>query len=1160
MTDSSGSSGLIGRKIGQYTVTAILGTGGMASVYRARQESVSRDVAIKVMATNLAENPEFIKRFEREARTFAALDHPNIVKLFDYGQSEGLVYLVMQLMTGGSLLQLVNQGPMPRDRVVRITTQLADALDYAHEQGLIHRDLKPANILLDARGNALLTDFGIAKLITQNSVNLTATGLVMGTPTYMSPEQWQGAALDARSDLYALGVIIYEMLAGQTPFRADTPFALMHKHVFESAPPIRTYRPDIPDSVNYVLDRALAKSPGDRFGTAGELALNLAEAMGPLQPAASSRQHVIPSDATSPYLSPVTPPGTASGGSSGTPPGRTPILGSPVSPTPTSGSSTVRQSENTYSFPAVTPARRGLDPRLLLGLGAVALVAIVIIAFLATRGGGGDTTPTIEATSAVAVQPTDGSIVIENGTPTPTTESTTEPAAATNTEAANTPTGEPATPTEAATSGALIVENTATPTYTPSETADVQATQGAIDLATANAGATETANAVASFTLTPTDTDTPQPTATSTFTPTFTETPTATFTLTPTFTFTPTSTFTPSATPTETATPTPTRVPPGPITLANVSAVQQIGTAGKGTLDSVAYSSQGDIAISGGFGITLYPRSNGTPLQLEGPTALVGRIAFSPDATMLASVDKDGAIWQFEIPSGKQMRKVGQYTGEMQAVAFSPDSKRLATGGLDQIVRVWDAATGDLIRELVGHQGRPWAVAFAPDGNLLASAGADNVVRLWNVSTGAQIGLLSGHTNFVFDLDFSPDGTHIVSGSRDATVRVWEVATQNEVLQMLHDADVWAVHYTPDGSQIISASWDATIRVWDANSGAEIHRFTGHNGRINYATVTTDGSRILSVGYDGTLRAWQISTGQSQTLLEGYSATYYGVDISPDGSMVAAASWDRHAHVWDLTTGTKISDSQAELAGLGFDVAFSPDSSTLAFVGGGDKIYLIDPRTGETKLELQREGYQTQSVAFSPDGTLLAVGVFTSETDTNNIWLYDLNTSQWREPLASHNGVIWGVTFSPDGSILASIGRDGSTLLWDVAAGTLLRPLQVSSAEVIGVAFSHSGKYLATAGGDKIVRLWEVETGNLVWLNSDFDEFNTRIAFTADDSVLAVTNANGTVSILDVATGDRVALLPGQGFVAEDVVFSPDGKILASVGWDGIIRLWGIPE
>src|SRR5579859_6499172 len=202
---------LIGQRLGQYEILSLVGKGGMAMVYRARQASIERDVAIKVMKPDLADAEDFVRRFQREAKAIASLSHPFILKVFDYGQQGDLVYLVMELLRGGSLSDLIRQQSLSPDAASRILEQVASALDYAHERGIIHRDLKPHNVLLDEKGNAHLTDFGIAKILGTN-VTVTQSGLVMGTPAYMSPEQWQGKPLDARVDIYALGVMLYEML------------------------------------------------------------------------------------------------------------------------------------------------------------------------------------------------------------------------------------------------------------------------------------------------------------------------------------------------------------------------------------------------------------------------------------------------------------------------------------------------------------------------------------------------------------------------------------------------------------------------------------------------------------------------------------------------------------------------------------------------------------------------------------------------------------------------------------------------------------------------------------------------------------------------------------------------------------------------------------
>src|SRR5262245_24493206 len=237
-------SDFAGKTLGPYRLETPLGRGGMATVYKAFQTSVRRYVAVKVMASDIANDPGFVERFQREAEVIASLEHPHILPIIDYGTDQNVHYLVMRYIEGGSLEDRMRRKSLTLEECSRLLGQMASALDYAHLRGVIHRDLQPNYVLLDTSENAYLTDFGIARLM-QGESKLTATGAVMGTPAYMSPEQGMGRPVDARSDLYTLGVVLYEMVLNRLPFAAETPAALIFKHVYEMPPPAQQLAPNL---------------------------------------------------------------------------------------------------------------------------------------------------------------------------------------------------------------------------------------------------------------------------------------------------------------------------------------------------------------------------------------------------------------------------------------------------------------------------------------------------------------------------------------------------------------------------------------------------------------------------------------------------------------------------------------------------------------------------------------------------------------------------------------------------------------------------------------------------------------------------------------------------------------------------------------------------
>lgn len=268
-----------GRTFDHYRLDELIGSGGMGAVYRAHQLNLERDVAVKVLTYTADEVAA--QRFYREARTIAALEHPHIVPIYDYGAREDVSYIAMRLLTGGSLEDRLQQhkNGLPLHDIATLAQQLGSALDYAHHYGVVHRDIKGSNVLFDPRGSAYLVDFGIAKLLQGSESSLTAEHLVMGTPTYMAPEVWQGHGFTPAADQYALGVLLFKMLVGMPPFMAASSMALMDLHLRHAVPDMLSLRSDLPRNVPTVMNRALAKQPEQRYPSVGAFAEALQAAL-----------------------------------------------------------------------------------------------------------------------------------------------------------------------------------------------------------------------------------------------------------------------------------------------------------------------------------------------------------------------------------------------------------------------------------------------------------------------------------------------------------------------------------------------------------------------------------------------------------------------------------------------------------------------------------------------------------------------------------------------------------------------------------------------------------------------------------------------------------------------------------------------------------------
>jgi tRNA A-37 threonylcarbamoyl transferase component Bud32 len=293
----------VGKVLGTYRLEALIGKGGMGAVFLAQQLQLARRVAVKVLLPDVMMDnslyEEFLIRFQREASLIAGLEHLNITPIYDFGKHEGIAYLVMPYVAGGTLRDvLTRRGALPLQEALRYIEQAAAALDYAHAHGIIHRDLKPSNFLLHPDGRLVLADFGIARMMQRNGnalgMTLTSTGALLGTPEYMAPEMIRGGQIDSRTDIYELGIVLFQMLSGTVPFKGDAHLAVLMKHLQEPVPFLHYSNPAVPPAVDAVIQKATAKNPEDRYVSAGALIQNLKNAINAATYPAADERHYAP--------------------------------------------------------------------------------------------------------------------------------------------------------------------------------------------------------------------------------------------------------------------------------------------------------------------------------------------------------------------------------------------------------------------------------------------------------------------------------------------------------------------------------------------------------------------------------------------------------------------------------------------------------------------------------------------------------------------------------------------------------------------------------------------------------------------------------------------------------------------------------------------------
>ncbi len=1029
-------------EVGQYVILGEVGRGGMGVVYQARHRDLRRLVALKMILAGGFASETQRQRFRREAELAARVQHPHIVQVYEVGLHDGRPFLAMEWVDGGTLADRLGGDPWPPRAAASLVESLARAINVAHRKGVIHRDLKPSNILLQTDSGAgahgplagtipKIADFGLARALDAEG-SLTWSGLTVGTPEYMAPEQAVGAEAGPAADIYALGAILYRLLTGQRPARGDSPMEMLQ--ALASAEPIapRRFRRDLPRDLETITLKAMAREPWQRYATAEALAEDLrrflvGEPIWARQVGAMERS----------WRWARRNPWIAAFGSV--------VAGVLVLATALSlaGMQWYRALANTRET-----ARQGAEDARANEAAARGKADRANASLLTTQE---ELRRTVYATrSNLAYTAWDANDVgrlrslLDLLRPAP---------------------GEPdlrgwewrflyQLGHEDRLRFQCDYDGFTDVAFSPDgQTLAGLEGHGLIHLWDRRTGQSRRTFGVNIRDLLP---------------------PLAPMSGAHALAFSPDGR----------------RIAgPGPDASLVLYAVDtglpvlRFQGDPKAVLD-LAWSPDGGTLVGALSGHVMRVWNTGDGHLIHdafgrhgGPVAAV---AFSPDGGTLASASYDHTVklWRLE-DHRNPLATLRGHTDEVRAVAFSPDGRRIASAGLDRSLRIWDPRSGAELAMIRGRTGPMTALAYGPDNALIVTSSTDETVSIWDTAAREELRTFKGHTDEVHAVAFSPDGNHIATAGADAAVRVWDTAsppshrTIRSPSLLPYGAKVYCVAFSPDGRRLVSAHEDHALRVWELPSGRTLYMIKGHTsyvvcvafspdgrtiasgentgavllsdaadgqhrrtldahaGEVGGLAFTPDGQTLFAGGQDGAIRAWDPATGAVRYVLKGHSNAIHGVAISPDGRTLASASSDQTGLVWNLADRRPTATLRGHTDSVN-RVAFSADGRTLATSSSDDTVRLWDAAAGAPRGILEGHVDDVYGLAFSPDGRLA------SSARDRTIRLWDPASRQTVLVLKGHAGRIDNVASSPDGRTLASASEDRTLMFWEAAPASVL--------------------------------------------------------------------------------------------------------------------------